>query len=42
MLRFYGDTGIKPYTNYSYRIVAVNSAGSAVGPPSSILTPEAG
>ena len=42
VFRVYGDTGLQPYTNYSYRIVAVNGAGSTVGPSISILTPEAG
>ena len=39
---FYGDTAIDPYTQYSYRIVAVNSAGSGTGPTFDILSPEAG
>ena len=38
----FGDVSVEPYTEYSYRIVAVNSAGSATGPPQSLLTPEAG
>ena len=42
VIRACGDTRLRPYTNYSYRIVAVNGAGSTVGPSSSILTPEAG
>lgn len=42
MLLVFGDISIEPYTEYSYRIVAVNSAGSATGPPRSLLTPEAG
>ena len=42
LLRVFGDLSVDPYTEYSYRIVAVNSAGSATGPASTILTPEAG
>lgn len=41
-LLLFGDLTVDPYTEYRYRIVAVNSAGSATGPESSILTPEAG
>ena len=41
-LLVFGDATVEPYTGYSYRIVAVNSAGSATGPTSTILTPEAG
>lgn len=41
-LFIFGDILIEPYTEYSYRIVAVNSAGSATGPSRSLLTPEAG
>lgn len=40
--RIFGDFSIEPYTEYNYRIVAVNSAGSATGPATSFLTPEAG
>ena len=38
----FGDLSVEPYTEYNYRIVAVNSAGSANGPASTIMTPEAG
>ena len=38
----FGDLSVEPYTEYEYRIVAVNSAGSASGPATTILTPEAG
>lgn len=41
-LLIFGDVLIEPYTEYSYRIVAVNSAGSATGQPRSFLTAEAG
>ena len=41
-IRIFGDLSVEPYTEYKYRIVAVNSAGSANGPATSILTPEAG
>ena len=42
MLNVFGDTLVEPFTEYRYRIVAVNSAGSGTGPATSILTPEAG
>ena len=38
----FGDVSVEPFTEYKYRIVAVNSAGSANGPASTITTPEAG
>ena len=41
-LLVFGDSPVEPYTNYSYRIVAVNSAGSTTGPATRILTLEAG
>ena len=41
-LLLFGDFTVEPYTEYRYRVVAVNSAGSTEGPESSILTPEAG
>lgn len=41
-LRIFGDPSVEPYTVYSYRIVAVNNAGSAPGPAQNFLTAEAG
>ena len=38
----FGDRTVEPFTEYDYRITAVNSAGSATGPIGSILTPETG
>ena len=42
LLLLFADSTVEPFTEYSYRIVAVNSAGSTTGAPNTILTPEAG
>ena len=38
----FADLTTQPFTEYDYRIVAVNSAGLTAGPATSILSPEAG
>ena len=40
--RVFVDTTTLPFTEYEYRIVAENSAGSAAGPSTTFTTPEAG
>lgn len=37
-----GDTTTTPFTEYSYRVVAENSAGSVESPFTLFLTPEEG
>ena len=38
----YLDMLVVPFTNYCYRIDAANSAGTTIGPPYCLMTPEAG
>ena len=40
--RLFVDQGAVPFTTYQYRIVAVNSAGSGTGDPTTFMTPETG
>ena len=39
---FFADLTARPFTEYDYRIVAVNSVGASAGPVTSVLSPEAG